>query len=944
MVNNYNEIITLTLRCNTDIKFIHSGKDSKALSFYITDYITKKALQSHNAFPLIIAASKQIEEGIFPCTPNPKYTAARQHNRDLMVKCLNKLTTHSERSGPEVATLLLGKKLHYTDQTFQKLILTPFLAVMDGKDENENFHIVSQEHDDDEDENELIPVNQKLDYLYRSENLNHVCLYAHVSHYYKTRIPSNPTNPVFYFQPNHPQVKTHCLRLRAEKGSKVPTLVGPNFPCQEKQPEEFYKLFLLVFKPFRFISEITACPTLSYTQHFELWNWDELDDLKQNELSLYLSNLHAMTGGLAQQKIERDARQTEREAQGIEVKRKFTSVDPFGEIFAPTTDGIVPGLSLGQEGLTLPKPTKNSSLGIYALTALTCLATFGGLSSTTADHDVDMDKDTRIQSTYLDQTHPDYTSLSDPKMCTNLTSMIKSQREKAKTVDLSPTPSTDTTPNAVSQTELITENMLTEITNEFTLNQKQTIAFMKIGQTLITENNKTDDDNTNQLLAYIGGPGGTGKSQMIKAVQKLFSKTNKKSWLRTSAYTGTAASNVNGSTLSSMMKDTRSAQNKKDGSLNVSMNALHGLHQEVGKMRFLIIDEVSMISTYFLSKLDARLKQAANNSRKHLPFGGVHIIFCGDFLQYGCVAGKDLHCTILDTTTESDEQLNDDNNQEQKQEDKKKTNLLIHTTGRNLWLKLNFSIFFDQQMRQNDPKYLQLLTELRTNTQENVEAHMKLLAPKIVCREFPLTDSDMHTPIIVLRNSVRIAINYAKTKSHAVSNGIAQIVCLAIDALPTSQEQPSPALRQKLWHLPDNKCEDLTGMLSFVPDMPLIIKQNLATELGICNGTICTFSRLILHPDQVTQPINPKSNTGDPIYLRFMPLMLIVKVKNPKFTQFEGLEVGEFPIFPVSKAFQPSFKKDHPSVNRTQFPVLPAYAITGYAAQGATFEKSILDL
>jgi hypothetical protein len=225
MVNNYNETITLAMRCNTDVKFINSGKDSKALSFYITDYITKKALQSHNAFPLIMAAAKQIEDGIFPCAPNPKYTASRQNNRDMMVKCLNKLTTHSERSGPEVATLLLKKPLHYTDHKFIKLILTPFISEMDGKEEAENFHIVNQEE-----ENELISVNQKLDYLLRSENLSNVCLYDYASKYYKARIPTtkNTTGAIFCFLEGHPQAKTHCLRERPAKSYVVPT-----FPFQD---------------------------------------------------------------------------------------------------------------------------------------------------------------------------------------------------------------------------------------------------------------------------------------------------------------------------------------------------------------------------------------------------------------------------------------------------------------------------------------------------------------------------------------------------------------------------------------------------------------------------------------------------------------------------------------------------------------------------------------
>ena len=85
-----------------------------------------------------------------------------------------------------------------------------------------------------------------------------------------------------------------------------------------------------------------------------------------------------------------------------------------------------------------------------------------------------------------------------------------------------------------------------------------------------------------QLLAYIGGPGGTGKSQIIKAVQSLFSRAKRKEWLRTSAYTGSAASNVNGSTVSSIMKDSKNDRK----SLVVSLKNLDKLVRQVGKMKF----------------------------------------------------------------------------------------------------------------------------------------------------------------------------------------------------------------------------------------------------------------------------------------------------------------------------------------------------------------------
>jgi hypothetical protein len=38
-------------------------------------------------------------------------------------------------------------------------------------------------------------------------------------------------------------------------------------------------------------------------------------------------------------------------------------------------------------------------------------------------------------------------------------------------------------------------------------------------------------------------------------------------------------------------------------------------------------------------------------------------------------------------------------------------------------------------------------------------------------------------------------------------------------------------------HLPYNKTELLPGLLPFVPNMPVLITDNIACELGLSNGT-----------------------------------------------------------------------------------------------------------
>ena len=59
-INNFNPVVMTSMRCNNDVKFIPSGKDSKALVFYIADYATKSQLSIHHMLLLIAASKKSV--------------------------------------------------------------------------------------------------------------------------------------------------------------------------------------------------------------------------------------------------------------------------------------------------------------------------------------------------------------------------------------------------------------------------------------------------------------------------------------------------------------------------------------------------------------------------------------------------------------------------------------------------------------------------------------------------------------------------------------------------------------------------------------------------------------------------------------------------------------------------------------------------------------------
>jgi hypothetical protein len=66
------------------------------------------------------------------------------------------------------------------------------------------------------------------------------------------------------------------------------------------------------------------------------------------------------------------------------------------------------------------------------------------------------------------------------------------------------------------------------------------------------------------------------------------------------------------------------------------------LEKEWRLVEYLLIDEMSMIGLTLLAKLN-RIMSAAKRTDHQVPFGGVNVIFFGDYLQYRPVYDVPLH-------------------------------------------------------------------------------------------------------------------------------------------------------------------------------------------------------------------------------------------------------------------------------------------------------------
>jgi hypothetical protein len=148
------------------------------------------------------------------------------------------------------------------------------------------------------------------------------------------------------------------------------------------------------------------------------------------------------------------------------------------------------------------------------------------------------------------------------------------------------------------------------IKEKYKLNKLQIFAFKTF----------TQMNSINQILQYVKGAPGIGKTKIINAIQKYFIKTNNEQKLRIATYIANATLLVGGMTIHSVL------------GLSINKHAIINKPNLVTNMwptiEFIIVDEISMVG-YNMFTTMPKLQKIKSNI---LPFNGVNILFMKDVL------------------------------------------------------------------------------------------------------------------------------------------------------------------------------------------------------------------------------------------------------------------------------------------------------------------------
>jgi ATP-dependent DNA helicase PIF1 len=394
---------------------------------------------------------------------------------------------------------------------------------------------------------------------------------------------------------------------------------------------------------------------------------------------------------------------------------------------------------------------------------------------------------------------------------------------------------------------------------------------------------------------FITGPGGTGKSALIREIYK-YAKAREHN-IQVCALTGCAA----------VMLDCKAKTIHSWGGIGLANGDVERIVERVDKnflkkkdwrkTRTLIVDEVSMMSKRLFDILDMVGKTTRNCHSR--PFGGIQLVFCGDFYQLPPVGVNTEDPDNARFCFESDN--------------------WFHTFPRENHIQLK------QIFRQNDPVYCKILNQVREGritrkTDEILRSRVGVILPDVAEDGTPQT---------------KPTLLYA-TRSRVDEVNLLEMEKLAI------LDPDSPTYKYEMKYQTDLPVPDKERQIRAAQS-----KERISGELAslknsiLCDETVhlrvgAQVMCVINMEEAVTTSATPICNGSQGVIVRMMPSVTHGGQSLPVVRFNNGLE--------MTVNYHTWMSENIPGIGVSQIPLILSWAITIHKSQGATLERCIIDI
>jgi ATP-dependent DNA helicase PIF1 len=431
---------------------------------------------------------------------------------------------------------------------------------------------------------------------------------------------------------------------------------------------------------------------------------------------------------------------------------------------------------------------------------------------------------------------------------------------------------------------------------------------------------------------FITGAAGTGKSFLLRNIIKRLKQIRT---VAVTASTGTAAFIIQGITLHSWFS---MGLAKEPVEVMIQRLKKYGTCSEnIRKTQTLIIDEISQVRGDFLDKIN----QVAQHVRKNrLPFGGIQVIFCGDFAQLPPVMTLDIEKELENSWSPT--LLNNEHPE------------IDYAFKSDAWKETNPKIaYLREVMRQKDDQtFINILNHIREGRVSD-EDFQPLLA--CIGRRFAKPDGDNSDNIFPTRLVPTNADAQRINKSFY--NAIDSEEHKYHSSFSIKKNRRNRADKEVQQRVVDRMIEytknhsTMESTLALKKGTRVILTQNVNVKLGLYNGAQGIVEEFVNLLDAGELGIPIVSNTdGKPPQLQQEGDYEVCEIKNvqPSSISVPVIRLvgsqGRYVLTPSTITVKSDFNEEpNYIVDMIQYPLKHAWALTIHKSQGMTLERAQID-